>query len=348
MTHNVFNGLRILFRPLLVGLFNTTISWSMRWRVLLLQQFVFLTYTIPAAPYLFSRPFVTEYLPVFPNRSVRTLVFKRNGKGTGRKLRPLHIDIHGGAFIGGIAEQDARICEMWANETGAIVLSITYRFAPEHVFPAAIDDVDATVQWIKDNAESRWGADPTLLTISGASAGGNMAVASAQQAKCHGASPTAYKGIITAYGVYELRLSPWQKPVPEKMPKSDPTSFLQPLFDSYAAPIRAKHVEDPRLSPILAKRETLPNRVLMVIAEIDILLEEQTQFAKRINEEDQRAGWLGKPRIETMFAPEGFHGWLELPDSIVKKELKTPYWTRCVDFLKEIHQSEGWTWDTQR
>lgn len=311
MTHSIFNGLRIFFRPLLVGLFNTTISWGMRWRMLVLQQFVFLTYSIPAAPYLFSRPFVTEYLPVFPNRSVRTLVFKSKGKGTGRKLRPLHIDIHGGAFIGGLAEQDAPLCDLWAKETGAVVLSITYRFAPENVFPAAIDDVDATVQWIKDNAESRWGADPTLLTVSGLSAGGNMALASTQQPNCHGTSSTAYKGIVTAYAVCELRLSPWQKPVPEKMPKSDPAAFLQPLFDSYAAPARAKHSNDPRLSPILARRETLPNRILMVVAEIDILLEEQTQFAKRVNGEDERNGWVGKPRIETMLAPDGFHGWLE-------------------------------------
>ncbi|KAJ6787895.1 hypothetical protein PWT90_01878 [Aphanocladium album] len=347
MTYNLFNGLRIFFRPLCVGLFNTTISWSMRWRILLLQQFVFLTYSIPAAPYLFSRPFVTEYLPVFANRSVRTLVFKGKGKGTGRKLRPLHIDIHGGGFIGGVAEQDAQICALWAKETGAVVLSITYRFAPEHSFPTAIDDVDATVQWIKDNAESRWGADPALLTISGLSAGGNMALASTQQPSCHGDSPTAYKGIVTAYAVCELRISPWDKPKPEKMPKSDPTAFLQPLFDSYAAPARAKHSEDPRLSPILARRETLPNRVLMIVPEIDILVEEQTQFFTRINEEDEHAGWIGKPRIETMFAPEGFHGWLELPDAIIKKQQKEPYWTRCVEFLKEIHQSEGWEWDKE-
>lgn len=308
---NLFNGLRIFFRPLMVGLFNTSISWSMRWRTLVLQSLVFLTYSIPAAPYLFSRPFVTEYLPVFPKRSVRTLVFKGKGKGTGRKLRPLHIDIHGGAFIGGLAEQDARFCDLYAKETGAVVLSITYRFAPEHTFPVAIDDVDATIQWIKDNAESRWGADATLLTMSGASAGGNMCMAATQQPNCQVPSPTAIKGIITNYGVYELRLSPWQKPVPEKMPKSDPVAFLQPLFDAYAAEARSKHMDDPRLSPILAKRETLPKRILMIIPEVDILLEEQQTFANRINEEDARAGDVEQLRVETMYAPEGFHGWLE-------------------------------------
>lgn len=311
MSFGLFNGLRIFFRPLLVGLFNTSISWSMRWRTLMLQQLVCLSYTIPVAPYLFSRPYVTEYLPVFSKRSVRALVYKSRGAGTGGKLRPLHIDIHGGAFIGGLAEQDAQYCERYANETGAVVVSITYRFAPEHTFPTAIDDVDATIQWIKDNAETRWGADATVLTVSGASAGGNMALAATQQPSCQGASPTAFKGIITHYAVVELRLSPWQKPVPEKMPKKDPLSFLQPLFDSYAVGARSKHINDPRLSPMLANRETLPSRMLMIVAEIDILLEEQTIFSKRINEEDERAGWVGKPRIETMFAPEGFHGWVE-------------------------------------
>lgn len=311
MTYNILNGLRIFFRPLMVGLFNTSISWRQRWRVLLLQQLVFLTYTIPVAPYIFSRPFVTEYLPVFPKRSVRALVFKGKGSGKGRKLRPLHVDFHGGAFIGGIAEQGVQFLDRFAKETGAVVISATYRFAPEHTFPAAIDDVDATIEWIKENAESRWGADPTLLTVSGSSSGGNLVVAATQQPNCQAPSRTAIKGIITNCAVIELRLSPWQKPAPPKMPGADPIAFMQPLFDAYPEQARAKHIDDPRMSPILAKRETLPDHILMVIAEIDILLEEETAFAKRVNDEDEKAGWTGPPRVETMIAPDGFHGWLE-------------------------------------
>ncbi|MDN8969196.1 alpha/beta hydrolase fold domain-containing protein, partial [Staphylococcus aureus] len=75
-------------------------------------------------------------------------------------------------------------------------MSLTYRYAPEHVFPAAIDDVDAAVRFIQDNAALRWGADPTLMTVGGSSAGGGLALASGLKPRCHGSSPFAYKAAV--------------------------------------------------------------------------------------------------------------------------------------------------------
>ena len=358
----------MLFRPILVGLLNPHIPWYQRWRTLfVLQPICLLSYTIPALPYLFSRPFAVEYLPVWPKRSARALVFKSSSaKGTGRKLRPLHIEIHGGAFIGGLAEQTARWCEIYAQDTGAVVVSITYRFAPEHLFPAAIDDVDDTVKWIKENAERKWGADPTLMTIGGTSAGGNLAFAATQQAACHAPSPTAFKGIVTSYAVMEQRISPAQKPVPDSMPKFDPLRCMVPLFDAYGVQSRAAHVDDPRLSPILARRGTLPDRILMMVAGVDILFEEQTAFAQRINSEDERDGHSPWPRVEAVVQPEYFHGWLEgksytllsvypyccrlteslVPDSVVSREEKYRAFTKATTFLQEIYHSHGWRWQT--
>lgn len=353
---------------MLVGLFNPHIPWAHRWRTLFVfQPICLLSYTIPALPYLFSRPFVVEYLPVWPKRSVRALVFKStSGNGTGRKLRPLHVEIHGGAFIGGLAEQTARWCEVYAADTGAVVVSVTYRFAPEHTFPAAIDDIDDTVKWLQENAEAKWGADPTLMTIGGASAGGNLSFAATQHPNCQPPAPTAFKGIVTAYAVIELRLSPWQKPAPASMPKFDPLSVMQPLFDAYAAQARNAHIEDPRLSPILARRETLPDRILMMIPGVDILVEEQTSFAERINAEDEKDGRLNQPRIKTIIEPEMFHGWLEgmfitlssavtalpthyangssVPDTVIKKEVKERAFAQATLFLQEVYESHGWTW----
>lgn len=358
----------MLFRPMLVGLFNLNIPWYQRWRTLfVLQPICLLSYSIPALPYLFSRPFVVDYLPVWSHRSVRSLVFRSSsGKGTGRKLRPLHIEIHGGAFIGGLAEQTARWCDIYAQDTGAVIVSITYRFAPEHVFPAAIDDIDDTVQWIKENAERKWGADSTLMTIGGASAGGSLAFAATQQPACHGPSLTAFKGIVTSYAVMEQRISPAEKPIPDSMPKYDPLRCMIPLFDAYGVQSRASHYDDPRLSPILAHRETLPDRILMMIAGVDILLEEQTAFAQRINADDERDGHSSGPRIEAVVEPECFHGWLEgksysllsvcphcrrltestVPDSVVSKEEKYRAFTKATTFLQEIYHSHGWHWQT--
>ncbi|KAK7421570.1 hypothetical protein QQZ08_009915 [Neonectria magnoliae] len=151
-------------------------------------------------------------------------------------------------------------------------MSITYRCAPEHVFPTVIDDVDAIIKWLHEDAKVRWGADPTLMTVGGFTAGGNPTIAATQQKAYHSPSPTAFKASVTFYAPIDLRLGPQDKPRPASLPQRDPAAPLFPLFDAYAAPARAKHFVDPRLSPVLANRETLPERMLLVVPGMDILV----------------------------------------------------------------------------
>jgi acetyl esterase/lipase len=331
--------LRAWTRPTLVGLFTPGLGWSIRWRMLLLfQPITFLTNAIAMAPLLFRWPgpepyfrHKEEFLPVWPGRSVRVLVHNAAHKGKPiwtkdstpgahgwnlreeKPLRPLHVEIHAGSFIGGLPESTAKFDEHLASKTGAVVVSITHRLAPEHPFPAAIDDVDATIAWIQDNAAERWGADPALMTIGGFSAGGNLALAATQQPRLQAPSPTACRAVVIYYGPIDLRLSPEQKPRGQGMPPADkdPAAPLMPLFDAYAAPARAKHMDDPRLSPALAARETLPPRILLVVPSMDIVVAEQLDFADRINEEDRRAGWAGEPRVSVQEEKESFHGYME-------------------------------------
>lgn len=316
MIISILREARTWFRPLLVALFHPRIPWALRWRLLILQPVALLTYSIGKVPYLFSRPFIVEHLPTRRNGPpLRVLVFKDRGVGTGRKLRPLHVDIHGGSFIGGLPENFAPFSDRVARETGAVVVSITYPYAPEHPFPAAIDDVDRTIRWLRENAELRWGADAELMTISGASAGGNLSLAAAQRPECHEPSPTAIKAAVLFYPVLDLRIGPWDKPKPADMPKSDATAVLMPLFDAYAAPARSDHLEDPRLSPLLADGAVLPRRMLMVVAGIDILVKEQMEFRDRFAED---GGTLGRGgRLEVILEEKGFHGYLECKSQLL-------------------------------
>lgn len=98
-------------------------------------------------------------------------------------LRPLHVDVHGGGFIGGFAEQNTRWCSYLSDSTGVVVVSLTYRLAPRYTFPTAHDDVDDLVSWILDHAEEEWSADPSLLTLGGASVGGSLVLSAAQNMK---------------------------------------------------------------------------------------------------------------------------------------------------------------------
>ena len=87
---------------------------------------------------------------------------------------------HGGGFVVGDIETYDGLCQTIAARANCGVVSVEYRRAPEHPFPAAIDDATAAFRWVRDHAE-RLGFDPTCLTVAGDSAGGNIATVVCQR-----------------------------------------------------------------------------------------------------------------------------------------------------------------------
>ncbi|KAL8824876.1 MAG: hypothetical protein Q9170_008013, partial [Blastenia crenularia] len=169
------------FQPLRGFLFAPHLL-AHRWLLLALQPTALLISTLKALPYIFSRPSVVYRIPTCrPNESLRALIYNHpstcSKPSAPSSKRPLHIDIHGGTSIGGIPEYDVPFCDRLARITGAVVVSVTYRFAPRHTFSAAHDDVDGMFAWLLEKAEERFGVDPALLTVSGFSAKGNLALA---------------------------------------------------------------------------------------------------------------------------------------------------------------------------
>ena len=92
---------------------------------------------------------------------------------------------HGGGFVIGNLDTHEGLCRILANETGCRVVSVDYRLAPEHRFPAALDDAFAATRWIAEHAPEL-GIDPNCIAVAGDSAGGNLAAAVCQQAKADG------------------------------------------------------------------------------------------------------------------------------------------------------------------
>ncbi|KAK1751411.1 Alpha/Beta hydrolase protein [Echria macrotheca] len=333
--------LRSWFRPAIDALFGRNLPFAYRWRLLLLQPISLITYSIATIPWLFSRPFKAEYITVAPGRTLRILVFNQYGPNKEGKLRPLHLDIHGGAFVGGLPEANAQFCARVAEQTGAVVFSTSYRYAPAHPFPAAIDDVDAVLAYLRKHAIEKYGADPNLITVSGDSAGGNLALATALSA------PGAVKASVTFYASINLRLSPWQKPY--GMPGTtkrlkDPFSFLLPLFDSYPGPVRDRELNNPRMSPYLAKLDDLPENMLLVVPAVDILVYEQLSFAKRLTEEMGESEDYAGRSVGTLYVEKGFHGYLGVPSPPGPKELKDQAWNAGVKFIQDAHRKHGWFW----
>lgn len=87
---------------------------------------------------------------------------------------PVLVYFHGGGWVIGDLESSDGICRALANRAGCAVLSVDYRLAPEHPFPAAVNDAYYATQWAATNASS-FGGDPGRLAVSGDSAGGNLA-----------------------------------------------------------------------------------------------------------------------------------------------------------------------------
>lgn len=320
------------FHPAIDALLSRDIPLDYRWRLLLFQPLALLIYALNAVPPALSRRARTIYIPARDGRQLRALLYLPP-KGL-QGLRPLHLDIHGGAFIAGGPEGDYRFCTALSDRADTIVVSTTYRFAPRNKFPAAIDDVDDAVDWLLANAEKEFGADVSRFTLGGCSAGGNLAMATSMREGVR----EKIKSVVTFYAPIDVSTPPAQKPRPSNYPTRDPLAFLEPLYDSYGLSARQQgHKDDPRSSPCKASCHQLPDRILMVVPMIDILVAEQLNFAARINSECEKTG--KSPKVEVMVMENGFHGWLELPDGAIDPNSRRRVFDKCVEFIRALEKS---------
>lgn len=88
---------------------------------------------------------------------------------------------HGGGFVAGSLESHDQLCRALVDATGIAVIAVDYRLAPEHAFPAAVEDAYAATEWVAENA-AEFDGDPDRLAVVGDSSGGNLAAVVAQMA----------------------------------------------------------------------------------------------------------------------------------------------------------------------
>ena len=124
---------------------------------------------------------------------VRVRVY-RPSDSVGQTL-PLLMNFHGGAFISGDPQQSEWWCSSIAHDVRAVVVSVDYRLAPEHPFPAAPDDCYAATAWAVARCADL-GADGARLAVMGDSAGGNLAAVVCVMARDRGGPPIAFQLLI--------------------------------------------------------------------------------------------------------------------------------------------------------
>lgn len=190
---------------------------------------------------------------------------------------PLVAYVHGGGWVIGTVDAFDPVCRALANAAQAIVASIDYRLAPEHRFPAGLEDVRAAVRWLHAEAETL-GADPERLAIAGDSAGANLATVTARRLRDEGGTPIRYQALI--YPVTDSALN-----TPSYREKSDGFGLsalsMQRYWRMYLDGADGGHPDtSPLRTPDL--RGMPPAFILTV--EDDVLRDEGEAYAKALEE----------------------------------------------------------------
>ena len=111
---------------------------------------------------------------------------------TDHTVPPVVLFFHGGGFVVGDLDTHDGTCRQHAVGAGAVVVSVEYRLAPEHPYPAAIDDAWAATQWVAKHG-SEIGADASRLAVAGDSAGGNISAVIAQRSRDNAGPPIVFQ-----------------------------------------------------------------------------------------------------------------------------------------------------------
>jgi acetyl esterase len=213
-------------------------------------------------------------------------------------LAPCLVFFHGGGWVIGDLDSHDVVCRKLADEGELIVISVDYRLAPEHKFPAAVEDAITATTWIADNAK-QLGIDASRLSVGGDSAGGNLAAVVAIWAR-DGNGPSI-AGQVLIYPVIDLAMTHPSHSEPETSILLT-HSVIRWFRDHYLN--RAADVHDWRASPARAKTLIGLPPAYVLTAGGDPLRDEGDEYAQRLKE-------AGVPVTYRTF-PGQFHGFFTM------------------------------------
>jgi acetyl esterase len=181
---------------------------------------------------------------------------------------------HGGGFVLGDLNTHDGVCRQIAADAECVVVAVDYRLAPEHPFPAAVEDCDAAVRWVAANAESL-GGDPNRLAVGGESAGGNLSAVMAQRMRDH------HGPVLAAQLLVYPACRMVGEPTPSMLANAEgyflTAEDMQWFMDCYLSdPGEANLVT---VSPALAKDLSGLPPALVISAEFDPLCDDGEEYA---------------------------------------------------------------------
>lgn len=194
---------------------------------------------------------------------------------------PAIVFFHGGGFVIGSIESHDVTCRMLANASGYTLVSVDYRLAPEHKFPAGLNDCVTATQWVAEQAADL-GVDASRIAVAGDSAGGNLAAVVAQTARDGGGTPPI---------AYQLLIYPVTDPTRETESRTNfATGYMleregiQWFDDCYVN--QPEDLHHPGVAPLLAEDFSNLPPAYVVTAGFDPLRDEGAAYAEAM----KRAG----------------------------------------------------------
>jgi acetyl esterase/lipase len=216
-------------------------------------------------------------------------------------VRGVYLHIHGGGWTLGAANQSDVRNHAIARHCGLATLSVEYRLAPEHPYPAGPDDCEAAALWLARSAAAEFGT--TRLWIGGESAGAHLAVLTLLRLRDrHQLMPFAGANLV--YGCYDLSMTPSQRRWGERNLVLS-TPIIQWFADFFVPdPVRRR---DPDVSPLYADLSGMPP-ALFTVGTLDPLLDDSLFLHAR---------WIAAGgRAELAVWPGGIHGFDAFPTQL--------------------------------
>ena len=209
-----------------------------------------------------------------------------------RRPRPLILYIHGGGFVFGDLRMGDWMCSSVAVTVGAVVVSVDYRLAPAHPFPAAVDDCYAALTWAAENATELDATGPPRIGIMGESAGGNLSAVMCLLARDRGGPEISHQALL--YPATDLTHAAPATAKSLILSEPDMQAFRR-LYLGAADPA------DPRASPLLAPDHSRLPPALIQVAEHDPLRDDGIRYAAAL-----RSAGVPVRFTEYVGVPHGF------------------------------------------
>lgn len=220
-----------------------------------------------------------------PHGEIRLRHYRPAGSAPGAVL-PCLVYFHGGGWVIGDLDSHDQPCRVLCNSSGGAVISVDYRMAPEHVYPAAVEDCAAAVGWIAANA-ARLGIDAGRIAVGGDSAGGNLAAVTALMARDGALPPVGFQLLL--YPATDLAVeSPAYQRFTDGLILTDKT--MRYFIDLYA-PDRVRRVEWQASPARAASLKGAPTAYVMTAA-YDPLVDEGRAYAVRLEQEGVRVAHI--------------------------------------------------------